>query len=140
MRLTATSGFLFTLYTWTFLLGVGSVHDDGIPILRKGSLLYGDKVLYSKLKPGPRHVQELHNKVIAVKNPFKPSELLFRRVVATENFWIRRSDDSGLIQIPKGHLWVECDLPDSGLDSLSQLGPISTGLVLGEVKAVVWPP
>ena len=71
-RLTATSGFFFTLYTWTFLLGIASVHDEGIPLLQKGSVLFGDKVLYSKLKPGPRHVRELHNKVIAVKNPFKP--------------------------------------------------------------------
>lgn len=54
MRLTASSGLFFTLYTWTFLLGVGSVEDEGSPLLYKGSTLFGDRVLYTKLKPGPR--------------------------------------------------------------------------------------
>ena len=139
-RLTLTSGFFLSIYTWTFLLGVAPVRDGCIPLLKEGSALSRDQVLFSKLKPSPRHIKELQNRVVAIKNPFKPDELLFRRVVATENFWIKRADDSGLIQIPKGHLWVECDDSCGGIDSLYKLGPISTGLLVGEVKAVVWPP
>ena len=55
IRLSATSGFFFTLYTWTFLLGIAPVKDDGIPLLNSGSALGRDRVLYSKLKPGPKY-------------------------------------------------------------------------------------
>ena len=96
-RLTLTSGFFLSIYTWTFLLGVAPVRDGCIPLLKEGSALSRDQVLFSKLKPSPRHIKELQNRVVAIKNPFKPDELLFRRVVATENFWIKRADDSGLI-------------------------------------------
>ena len=76
-------------------------------------------------------------------NPFDQSQILFRRIVATETLWVQRMDDNGIIQVPKGHVWVECecDVPQKqrNLDSITTYGPVSTSFVLGEVKAIVWP-
>ena len=45
--------------------------------------------------------------------------------------------------MPSAHIWVECECErpkkQRNLDSLTTFGPISQQLVLGEVKAVVWP-
>lgn len=66
--------------------------------IRKGkSLINTDRILYSKLKPKPRDYKDLLGKVVAIKNPFDPSKILYRRVIATELLWVRRIDDSGLI-------------------------------------------
>jgi len=83
----------------------------------------------------------MHGRIIAFKNPYDPSQVIFRRVIASELLWVKRKDDNGLIQIPRGHLWVESDTINGvNIDSLTMLGPISTGLALGEAIAVVWPP
>jgi hypothetical protein len=38
-------------------------------------------------------------------------------------------------------VWVESDSVNAdNMDSITALGPISTGLVLGEAMAVIWPP
>ena len=68
--------------------------------------------------------------------------MLVRRVVGTELLWVKRKDDEGMCQIPKGHIWVEGEgsMTNPGIDSLNKLGPISQSLIHGEVKAVIWPP
>lgn len=71
-RLTLSAGFFLTLYTGTFVLGIAKVEDPGIPLLVQGSSLWSDRILYSKLKPLPRQIDELRNKVVAIKNPYKP--------------------------------------------------------------------
>ena len=82
-------------------------------------------------------------KVVALSNPYDKNEVVFRRVVATERLWVKRNDDGGIIQVPKGHVWVECECEapakQKNLDSITTYGPISTSHVLGEVKAIVWP-
>ena len=76
-------------------------------------------------------------------NPFDKSEIIYRRVVATETLWVKRADDGAIIQVPKGHVWVECECEvptqQRNLDSITTFGPVSTSFVLGEVKAIVWP-
>ena len=95
-------------------------------------------MIYCKLKP--KKISQLKGKVVAFKNPYSPSEVLLSRVIATELLWVRRQDDNGLIQVPRGHVWVEADRPSPDkIDSLSSLGPITQSLLLGEVKGVVWP-
>ena len=74
---------------------------------------------------------------MAIRNPYT-NKVIFRRIIATELQWIRRSDDMGLIQIPKSHVWVECDSSDSD-DSLTKFGPLTTSLVLGQVHAIASP-
>ena len=49
-------------------------------------------------------------------------------MIAVENEWVKRLDDGGIIQIPAGHVWVECECLKSknrNLDSLTDFGPIS---------------
>ena len=74
---------------------------------------------------------------MAIRNPYT-NKVIFRRIIATELQWIRRSDDMGLIQIPKSQVWVECDSSDSD-DSLTKFGPLTTSLVLGQVHAIASP-
>ena len=105
------------------------------------SFVMADKVLYRKLKPSD--LKQLIGKVVAVQNPFNVKEVVYRRITATEHFWVRRMDNAGIIEIPKHHVWIECESKEEGqrnLDSITNFGPISQQFVLGEVQAIVWPP
>ena len=43
--------------------------------------------------------------------------------------------------MPNFHLWIESENREaSGMDSLSDFGPITKKMIAGEVSAVVWPP
>ena len=68
-----------------------------------------DKILYSKVKALPNEQSSLTGKVVAMVNPYDEKEVIFRRVIATETLWVKRMDDNGIIQVPKGHVWVECE-------------------------------
>ena len=151
--LTFTSSIMLGLYSGSFWRGI-SQGDEGMTNLLKGenqhsnesllSRLEGwlvlDKVMYSKMRPD--RVDDLRGKVVAIKDPFNPGLVVYRRVVATEHLWVRRYDTGTLIQIPKGHVWVECTTPnrDSCPDSISTFGPISVAFVLGEVTHIIFPP
>lgn len=141
-NLTMTSMTLTSLYIATFVLGQGRAEDNGIATIEPStSAMTADRVLYWKLKPSPKKMKDLKGKLVAMRNPYDPYQVLYRRVIATELFWIQRQDDSGLIQVPRGHVWLECDYPTKdNLDSISKFGPVSTGLLLGEVSAIIWPP
>lgn len=68
--------------------------------------------------------------------------MVFRRVIADEGQWVQRIDDGGIIKIPVGHVWIECENDKArSLDSLSDDlgGPISKQLVLGKCTGIVWP-
>ena len=50
-------------------------------------------------------------------------------------------DDGGIIKVPAGHVWVECEnMEDRNYDSLTMLGgPISKKLVMGKCTHLIWP-
>ena len=35
--------------------------------------------------------------------------MILRRVVGVPGEWVQRADDGGFIQLPKEHLWIECE-------------------------------
>ena len=76
------------------------------------SFVMADKVLYRKLKPSD--LKQLIGKVVAVQNPFNVKEVVYRRITATEHFWVRRMDNAGIIEIPKHHVWIECECKEEG--------------------------
>ena len=41
--------------------------------------------------------------------------------------------------MPNCHVWVECE-QNNRKDSLSEYGPVSSKLILGEAVYVMWPP
>jgi hypothetical protein len=49
-------------------------------------------------------------------------------------------DDGGIIKVPFGHVWVECENDKQrGIDSLTAFGPITSKLILGKALYTVWP-
>lgn len=99
------------------------------PFMWQAGTPFSDLVLYRKIL-GPK--ERLKNKIVALRNPFEPGEVVFRRVIAEEGEWVQRADDGGIIKVPKGHVWVECENPkERRIDSLSEEtgGPISTKFV-----------
>ena len=79
---------------------------------------------------------------MAVRDPFKLNHVVFRRVVAEENQWVQRADNGGIIKVPRGHVWIECENENQrSVDSLTDEigGPISKKFVLGQANGIVWP-
>jgi len=35
--------------------------------------------------------------------------MILRRVIGVPGEWVQRADDGGFIQLPKEHLWIECE-------------------------------
>ena len=134
-NLSLTSGTFFATYLFTFIFGINQVKEPGMtPTLRLNrefsklskrtdysdqsffkklsSFVMADKVLYRKLKPSD--LKQLIGKVVAVQNPFNVKEVVYRRITATEHFWVRRMDNAGIIEIPKHHVWIECECKEEG--------------------------
>ena len=135
-----TTSIVVFLYFTTYSFSIGQVKDNSmLPFLRKAGFPFSDTVFYFKFSDpkGP-----LRNTMVALMDTFTPGNVVFRRVIADEGQWIQRVDDGGIIKIPKGHLWIECENPsERSLDSLGEDfgGPISRTLVHGECKSIVWP-
>jgi len=55
------------------------------PYFRPDSRLFSDRVAYKKFLIIN---ESLNGSIVAIRNPFKPSEILLRRQVASENEWI----------------------------------------------------
>ena len=63
-----------------------------------------------------------------------------RRTIAIPNEWVERADTGGYAQVPKEHLWVECENYEKRQDdSLTEFGHITSKMVIGEVTSVLWP-
>ncbi|CDW86061.1 mitochondrial inner membrane protease subunit 2 [Stylonychia lemnae] len=107
------------------------------PYFKPAGFMDSDRVSYLKFT---NLNENLNGCIVAIKNPYKPGEVILRRLVASENDWIQRMDDGGIIKIPINHMWVESINPnDRGPDSLSEFGPLSRGFLIGKAKRVVWP-
>lgn len=127
-------------YANAYLFSVGQARDDSmIPYMRKAGFPFSDTIFYRKFtQPN----EKLQNKIVAVKDPFKLNHIVFRRVVAEENQWIQRKDDGGIIKVPKGHVWIECENENErSVDSLTDEigGPVSKKFVIGAATGIIWP-
>lgn len=101
-----------------------------------------DWVLYSKAKPRHWKQAEIVDRVVAYKNPYSPCQVKIARCVTTEKLYVKRRDNSEIIEIPDGHVWLETDRHSKKkrtLDSLTKFGPVPYALIQGEVLAVIWP-
>ncbi|KAL3691697.1 hypothetical protein R1sor_005348 [Riccia sorocarpa] len=77
--------------------------------------------------------------VVAFRSPQDPKEYLVKRLIALQEDWVTVPGTYEILQIPKGHCWVEGDNVDVSLDS-KEFGPIPLALMRGRVTHVVWPP
>ncbi|VVC44779.1 Peptidase S26A, signal peptidase I,Peptidase S24/S26A/S26B/S26C,Peptidase S26A, signal peptidase I [Cinara cedri] len=80
--------------------------------------------------------------LIVAISPRNPNEIIVKRVIGLEGDVVklkRKQDDSMRKVVPKGYYWIEGDHKGHSYDSTS-FGPISKGLVIAKVPAIVWPP
>lgn len=81
--------------------------------------------------------------VIVAKSPRNHKETIIKRVIGVEGDVVtlksRENNSSTRKVVPKGYYWIEGDHKGHTYDSTS-FGPISRGLVVAKVPAIVWPP
>jgi len=81
--------------------------------------------------------------VIVAISPIKPNETLIKRVIGIEGDIVesKKNQNCSIIRkvVPKGYYWIEGDHKGHTYDSTS-FGPISRGLVIAKVPAIIWPP
>lgn len=77
--------------------------------------------------------------VVVVRSPQEPNQLIVKRLIALQGDWINVPQTYEILQIPKGHCWVEGDNGKASLDSRI-FGPIPLALVEGRVTHKIWPP
>jgi len=81
--------------------------------------------------------------IIIAISPRNPNEKLIKRVIAIEGDTIVskkiKDGSSSRKNIPDGYFWIEGDHKGHSYDSTS-FGPISRGLVVAKVPAIIWPP
>ncbi|SCU86247.1 LAMI_0D01090g1_1 [Lachancea mirantina] len=82
-----------------------------------------------------------YNDVILFKAPYNPTKVYCKRIkgVQFDSVSTNYPYPREIVQIPRNHVWVEGDNTFHSIDS-NTFGPISTGLVLGKVAMVLWPP
>lgn len=78
--------------------------------------------------------------IVVFRSPYYPEKLSVKRVVGTQgdNITTRHPSIKLHQRIPRNHIWVEGDNAFHSVDS-NTFGPVSQGLVVGKVMAVVWP-
>lgn len=80
--------------------------------------------------------------VVMFRSPLNPEKLLTKRVVGLQGDVIMAKSPPyprDQARIPRNHLWLEGDNAFHSVDS-NTFGPVSQGLVVGKVVAVIWPP
>lgn len=81
--------------------------------------------------------------IIVAISPRNPNETIIKRVLGVEGDIIitKKNKNSPKTKnvVPKGYYWIEGDHKGRTFDSTS-FGPISRGLVIAKVPAIVWPP
>ena len=98
--------------------------------------------------------------VVAMSSPDEPGTCLVKRVLALEGDWVvatpaareamawrtggdgaaPKDADDDVLQVPRGHCWVEGDNPTCSVDSATSFGPVPLSLVHARVRYVCWPP
>ncbi|CAF9928608.1 MAG: hypothetical protein GOMPHAMPRED_005178 [Gomphillus americanus] len=101
--------------------------------------LQKDQVLLSMWKPW-QNIQR--GQLIAFWAPHDPEKVVVKRVIALEGDEITTRAPYPVAKeiIPSGYVWVEGDVQDrhKSLDS-NTYGPISKSLIVGQLRAIVWP-
>eukprot|EP00106_Octopus_bimaculoides_P009600 XP_014777042.1 PREDICTED: mitochondrial inner membrane protease subunit 2-like [Octopus bimaculoides] len=84
-----------------------------------------------------------YNRFTNLKNkssPRNPHQKLVKRIIALEGDNIRTLGyKEKLIEIPKGHCWMEGDNYRKSMDS-NYFGPVPKGLITAKVSHIIWPP
>lgn len=82
-----------------------------------------------------------HGDVVVMRSPQEPSRVLVKRIVGCAGDVVKPRPTSrypkSQVKIPTSHVWVEGDYIHS-MDS-NYFGPISTGLIIGKVRWIVYP-
>ena len=78
------------------------------------------------------------DQIVGVINPLDHNRILCKRIIAIENEKVDLDNEGNFIIVPKNHVWVEGDNKDNSYDSRS-FGPISNHLIIGRIKAKIWP-
>lgn len=129
------------------------------PMIRAGDVLL--ELRYAARVPGGIR----RGDVVVMRSPREPAERLVARVVAMDGDWVvatpaaeaalaswqrRGADaaptpagvpgDEAVLQIPRGHCWVEGDQSPGCTDSASAFGPVPQALIESRVAFVCWPP
>ncbi|CCH62565.1 hypothetical protein TBLA_0H02810 [Henningerozyma blattae CBS 6284] len=81
------------------------------------------------------------NDIIIFKSPMDYRKKLCKRITGIENDLITTKHPYPVdrVVLPKSHLWVNGDNTFHSIDS-NTFGAISSGLVIGKVVCVIWPP
>uniref|UniRef100_A0A060T524 Mitochondrial inner membrane protease subunit 2 n=1 Tax=Blastobotrys adeninivorans TaxID=409370 RepID=A0A060T524_BLAAD len=81
--------------------------------------------------------------IVLFRSPTHPDRIVTKRVLAVGGDQVQTLPLGGYpksrVRIPPNHLWVEGDNSTRSVDSNSY-GPISSGLVIGKVSGIVFPP
>ena len=78
--------------------------------------------------------------IVIAKQPDRPSLLICKRIVAMEGDDVPPSNiPCKYCTVPKGHVWLEGDNPDSSYDS-RDFGPLPYSLIQSRVFFRIWPP
>lgn len=80
--------------------------------------------------------------IVAMWSPYHPERMVVKRVVALEGDEVvpKKQYPGDRAVVPLGHVWVEGENPEDRqtVDS-NTYGPVAKSLIVGQVKAVVWP-
>ena len=82
------------------------------------------------------------NDVVVARSPADRRRVIFSRLKHLEGDYVKVRTSAGfykLIVVPRGHCWMEADVPANADDSRC-LGPLPYALIEGKVRAVLWPP
>ncbi|AAS50856.1 ABR086Wp [Eremothecium gossypii ATCC 10895] len=110
------------------------------PTLNPMDGVASDWVLVWKL--GKTNIRNLnHGDVVIFRSPMNPKKVYCKRIQGKQYDTVRTRYPypKSTCEVPKSHIWVEGDNVTQSVDS-NHFGPISTGLVVGEVTRVIWPP
>ncbi|XP_066587699.1 mitochondrial inner membrane protease subunit 2 [Prorops nasuta] len=85
-------------------------------------------------------LQDWRGDIVTVISPRAPDELLIKRVIGLPGDIINTQGyKEKIIQVPKGHCWIEGDHAGQSLDS-NNFGPVNLGLITAKATCIVWPP
>ncbi|XP_029634812.1 mitochondrial inner membrane protease subunit 2 isoform X2 [Octopus sinensis] len=108
------------------------------PALNPEGQRTSDYVFLNKWKAKNHHY--IRGEVVSLISPRNPHQKLVKRIIALEGDNIRTLGyKEKMIEIPKGHCWMEGDNYRKSMDS-NYFGPVPKGLITAKVSHIIWPP